>query len=57
MVKEAEEFADQDKAIKAKIDAKNQLETYIYQIKSTVEDKAKDKVGALNQWREFAVQQ
>ena len=46
MVKEAEEFADQDKAIKAKIDAKNQLETYIYQIKSTVEDKAKDKVGS-----------
>jgi len=45
MVKEAEEFADQDKAIKAKIDAKNQLETYIYQIKSTVEDKAKDKVS------------
>ena len=46
MVKEAEEFADQDKAIKAKIDAKNQLETYIYQIKSTVEDKAKEKVGS-----------
>lgn len=45
MVKEAEEFADQDKAVKAKIDAKNQLETYIYQIKSTVEDKAKDKVS------------
>jgi hypothetical protein len=31
----------QDKAVKAKIDAKNQLETYIYSVKSTVEDKAK----------------
>ncbi|KAF6264590.1 heat shock protein 70 family [Scenedesmus sp. NREL 46B-D3] len=45
MVQEAEEFAEQDKAVKAKIDAKNQLETYIYSIKSTVEDKAKDKVS------------
>lgn len=34
----------QDKAVKAKIDAKNQLETYIYSIKSTVEDKAKVRV-------------
>ena len=42
---EAEEFAEQDKAVKARVDAKNQLETYAYNIKSTVEDKAKDKVG------------
>lgn len=27
MVKEAEEFADQDKAVKSKIDARNQMET------------------------------
>jgi len=46
MVKEAEEFADADKAVRAKIDAKNQLESYIYQVKSTVEDKAKDKIEA-----------
>jgi hypothetical protein len=44
MVKEAEEFADQDKALKSKIDARNQLETFLYNAKSTVEDKAKDKV-------------
>lgn len=31
----------QDKAVKAKVDSKNQLETYIYSVKSTVEDKAK----------------
>jgi len=43
---EAEEFAEQDKAVKARVDAKNQLETYAYNIKSTVEDKAKDKVSA-----------
>jgi heat shock protein 5 len=46
MVQEAEEFAEQDKAVKAKIDARNQLETYCYSMKSTVEDKAKDKVSA-----------
>jgi molecular chaperone DnaK (HSP70) len=45
-LQEAEEFAEQDKAVKARIDAKNQLETYAYNIKSTVEDKAKDKVRA-----------
>lgn len=44
MVKEAEEFAEQDKAVKAKIDARNQLETYVYNMKSTVEDKMKDKI-------------
>jgi len=30
MVKDAELFADQDKEIKEKIDARNQLENYIY---------------------------
>lgn len=44
MVKEAEEFAEQDKAVKGKIDARNQLETYCYNMKSTVEDKLKDKI-------------
>ncbi|KAI8474988.1 MAG: binding protein 1 [Monoraphidium minutum] len=46
MVKEAEEFADQDKEVKGKIDARNSLETFIYNAKSTVEDKAKDKISA-----------
>jgi len=46
MIKEAEKFAEEDKAIKAKIDAKNQLENYIYQMKNSIEDKDKiaDKV-------------
>lgn len=43
-LQEAEEFAEQDRAVKARVDARNQLETYAYQMKSTVEDKAKDKV-------------
>lgn len=44
MVKEAEDFAEQDKAHKAKVDAKNQLESYCYNMKQTVEDKMKDKI-------------
>ncbi|GFH06793.1 luminal binding protein Bip1, partial [Haematococcus lacustris] len=44
MVKEAEEFAEQDKAVKAKVDARNKLETYVYNMKSTIEDKLKDKI-------------
>jgi heat shock protein 5 len=47
MVKEAEQFADQDKKVKEKIDAKNSLENYIYSMKNTVEDKEKlgSKIG------------
>jgi heat shock protein 5 len=44
MVLEAEEFAEQDKKVKGRIDARNQLETYLYNMKSTVEDKMKDKM-------------
>jgi len=41
MIKEAEKMSEEDKVIKAKIDAKNSLENYIYQMKNTIEDKAK----------------
>ncbi|XP_062084807.1 heat shock 70 kDa protein BIP1-like isoform X2 [Humulus lupulus] len=41
MVKEAEEFAEEDKKLKEKIDARNKLETYVYNMKSTVNDKDK----------------
>jgi len=41
MVKEAEQFADQDKKVKEKIDSRNSLENYIYSMKNTVEDKEK----------------
>merc|ERR1712023_597255 len=47
MIKESEEYAEEDKAIKEKIDAKNQFENYIYQMKNSVEDKDKlaDKIS------------
>ncbi len=41
MVADAEKFADEDKLIKDKIDAKHQLENYIYQMRNTIEDKEK----------------
>merc|ERR1712127_535715 len=48
MVADAEKFADQDKELKEKIDAKHQLENYIYQMRNTIEDKEKlaDKIDA-----------
>jgi len=41
MLRDAEQFAEQDKKVKEKIDAKNSLENYIYSMKNTVEDKEK----------------
>merc|ERR1719456_1841937 len=41
MIKDSEKYADEDKAIKEKIDAKNQFENYIYQMKNSIEDKEK----------------
>lgn len=41
MIKDAETYFDDDKAIKAKIDAKNQLESYLSQMKNSIEDKDK----------------
>ncbi|XP_050379374.1 luminal-binding protein 5 [Argentina anserina] len=41
MVKEAEEFAEEDKKLREKIDARNKLESYIYNMKSTIGDKDK----------------
>ena len=44
LVKEAEKFKAEDEIIKKKIEAKNGLENYIYQVKNTLEDeKLKDK--------------
>ncbi|XP_074281622.1 luminal-binding protein-like [Silene latifolia] len=41
MVREAEEFADEDKKVKERIDSRNNLETYIYNMKNQVSDKDK----------------
>lgn len=41
MVKEAEEFAEEDKVAKEKIESKNQLDNYIFSMKNTIEDPEK----------------
>jgi len=41
MVQEAEEFAEEDKKVKARIDSKNGLEGYLYNLKNTLEDDEK----------------
>jgi len=48
MIRDAEKFADQDKALKEKIDAKNSLENYVYTMRNTIDDKEKlaDKIEA-----------
>jgi len=38
MVREAEKFADEDKKLKEKVEAKNHLESYAYQMKNTTKD-------------------
>merc|ERR1711907_612736 len=45
MVQEAEEFAEDDKKVKERIDARNALEGYTYSIRNTIEDeKLEDKI-------------
>merc|ERR1712238_343449 len=41
MVKEAEEFAEEDKMVKDRIDARNGLESYLYNLKNTLDDDEK----------------
>lgn len=41
MVREAEEFAEEDKKVKERIDARNGLESYLYNLKNTMEDEDK----------------
>ena len=43
MLRDAETFAEQDKVVKEKADAKHSLDNYLYSMKNTVEDK--EKVG------------
>merc|ERR1712078_770062 len=49
MVREAEEFAEEDKKVQEKINAKNGLESYLYRIKNDLDDDEKGisaKIGA-----------
>merc|ERR1719311_988122 len=48
MVQEAEEFQEEDKKVREKIEARNQLENYVYSMKNTLSDSEKgvaDKIG------------
>jgi heat shock protein 5 len=38
MVKEAEQFAEEDRKVREKVEARNQLETYLYNLRNTLED-------------------
>merc|ERR1711968_59326 len=49
MVREAEEFAEEDKKVKEKIDAKNGLEGYLYNLKNTLEDDEKGLADKLSE--------
>jgi len=41
MIREAEKFADEDKILKEKIDARNSLDNYLHTMRNTVEDPEK----------------
>jgi endoplasmic reticulum chaperone BiP len=49
MVREAEEYAEEDKKVKERIDSRNGLESYLYNLKNTLDDEEKgvnDKISA-----------
>jgi L1 cell adhesion molecule like protein len=46
MIKNSERFAAEDEARRKRVDAKNQLENYVYGIKSSLSDSLKDKLSA-----------
>jgi len=47
MVQEAEEYADEDKKVRERIEGRNSLESYVYSVRNTLndEDKLKGKIG------------
>ena len=46
MVKEAEEFAEEDKLVKERVDARNGLEAYLYRVKQQVEGGGSEGIAA-----------
>ena len=46
MVKEAEEYAEEDKRIREKIDSRNGLESYLYNLKNTLDDDSMGNISA-----------
>lgn len=47
MVKESEEFAEEDKKVQGRINAKNGLESYLYNLKNTLDDEEKGIAGKI----------
>lgn len=41
MIKDAEQFAEEDKKVKEKVEARNELESYVYTLKNQLSDKEK----------------
>ena len=41
MIKDSERFAEEDKKVKDRVDAKNELESYVYSLKTQIGDKEK----------------
>merc|ERR1711998_458589 len=48
MVKEAEEFAEEDAKVKDRIDGRNGLEGYLYNVKNSIEDEEKGVGGKIS---------
>ena len=46
MVREADEFAEEDKLAKERVEARNQLEGYLYNLKNSINDQLRDKLQA-----------
>lgn len=45
MIREAEENAESDRILKERVEAKNQLESYLYNLQSSLRDQLKDKMN------------
>lgn len=45
MVKEAEEFKEEDEKLRKRLEAKNSFENYVYGVKGSLNDTAKEKLG------------
>ncbi|GMH11360.1 hypothetical protein Nepgr_013201 [Nepenthes gracilis] len=50
LIYQAEKFAEEDRKVKEKIDGRNRLESYVYNMRSTIEDKDKlaDKIDSVD---------
>jgi heat shock protein 5 len=48
MVREAEEYAEEDRKVKDRIDARNGLESYLYNLKNTLDDEEKGVADAIS---------